>query len=196
MAEYCRQPGWCMINRFFSLIYAGILLIQRQLYRYLYMRKSILQLVIGGIFILTAFPCTAQQKQPGSRQVPGEKGLVPVYTSSLGNVLSNTLPVSMMRNLLDSALIARDKQGHAHPVVSFDFGYRTSDTFNDDTTGKPRTSYLYSGFHFNSSKLDSLWRTRVSKNIRPGDELFFDHIIARNEKGIHYLSSPLHFIVR
>jgi hypothetical protein len=100
-----------------------------------------------------------------------------------------------MKTLLDSALVARDSAGGRHPVVSFNFGYRTTDIFLNDTTGRPETSRLYTSFHFNANRLDSLWRTEIGSRIKSGDELFFDRVIAE-DRDARYLSSPMHFTVK
>lgn len=141
------------------------------------------------------FTVQAQQKR-GVAKDTATRVLSPVFKSSLGNVLSNTLPASMMKKLLDSSLHARDKKGVGHPVVAFRFGYRTHNTFLNDTTGKSQSAASYFSFQFYTSRLDSIWRKRVGEQLKSGDELFFDKIIARDSKGVQYLSSPLHFTVR
>lgn len=159
------------------------------------MQKKIVGLVVLLLAGMSVLPAKAQQ-QNAAKQDTLRKGLTPVYKSTLGNVLSNTLPSSMMKQLLDSSLHARDKSGHLRPVVSFRFGYKTSDTFLNDTTGRAETSPLYFSFQFYSNRLDSVWRNEVGKQLKAGDELFFEKIIAKDDKGVQYLSSPLHFIVK
>lgn len=160
------------------------------------MRKAIIAILfLTGI--VGVFSAQAQHKSKNS--APKDtvaKGLTPVFKSTLGNVLSNTIPASMMKSLLDSSLHARDKNGHLHPVVSFQFGYRTHNTFLNDTTGKAESAASYFSFQFYSDHLDSLWKKKVSEQLKPGDELFFDKVIARDPKNVQYLSSPLHFIVQ
>jgi hypothetical protein len=152
--------------------------------------------ILAGMIILCAFPATAQKKSLQPAKTGQKTGLIPVFSSSLGHASKDTVPVTLMKQLLDSSLVARDSSGQPHPVVSFNFGYRTSDTFLNDSTGRPETSNLYTTFHFKSDKLDSLWRTAIGGKIKPGDELFFDRIIARTKQGVQYLSSPLHFKVK
>lgn len=157
------------------------------------MQKTIVLLLAMGC--MNMVPVHAQDGR-SARKDSVTTGLSPVYKSALGNVLSNTLPVSMMKSLLDSAVHARDRKGVLRPVVSFRFGYRTHNTVVDDTTGKTETAPSYFSFQFYTNRLDSIWRLRVGEQLKPGDELFFDRIIARDEQGIQYLSSPLHFVVR
>lgn len=153
--------------------------------------------LVTGIMLLMAVPSPAQKKKaitPAKHVSP--VGLVPVYKTSLGNVLSNTLPVTMMKQLLDSTLIARDSTGQPHAVVGFDFGYSTTDTYYNDSTGAPNTSRLYSTFHFQGNRLDSVWLKGISEKIKPGDELYFEKVIAVDKKGLHYLSSALRFQIK
>lgn len=119
----------------------------------------------------------------------------PVLTTSLGNVLSNTLPKSMMQGLLDSSLTARDQHNNVYSVVDFDFGYQRSE-MGADSTGRPKKIVDYLSWNFRSSRLDSLWRTRVKAGINAGDELYFDHVVAEGPDGKKYKSSALKFIVR
>ncbi len=119
----------------------------------------------------------------------------PVLTTSLGNVLSNTLPKSMMQGLLDSSLIARDQHNSLYSIVDFDFGYQRSE-MGADSTGRPKKIVDYLSWNFRGNRLDSLWRTRVKAEINTGDELYFDHIVAEGPDGKRYKSSALKFIVR
>ncbi|HEY6082170.1 MAG TPA: hypothetical protein VIU45_01855 [Chitinophagaceae bacterium] len=119
----------------------------------------------------------------------------PVLTTSLGNVLSNTLPKSMMQGLLDSSLIARDQHNNVYSIVDFDFGYQRSETAAD-STGQPKKVVDYLSWNFRANRLDSLWRTRIKAEINTGDELYFDHIVAEGSDGKRYKSSPLKFIIR
>lgn len=147
------------------------------------------------IMLLCVFSSTAQQKKelPKGKPAKDQKGMVPVYQSSLGNVLSNTLPVSMMKKLLDSSLIARGKGGKKYQVVAFDFGYQKEETVVNDTTGRPELSRVYQHWYFQGNRLDSIWRVRVKSELKSGDRLYFDRVIATDKGGIHYLSSSLHF---
>jgi hypothetical protein len=142
-----------------------------------------------------ALPCVAQTKAKAKTDAAAKNNMAPVFTTLLAGRRSNTVSVDTMKTLLDSALVARDSAGGNHQVVSFDFGYRTTDVFLNDTTGRPETSRLYTSFHFKGNRLDSLWRTEIGDEIKPGDELFFDRIIA-SDRGARYLSSALHFTVK
>lgn len=149
-------------------------------------------LLVGNVHLLSA---QVGNKNRAKLDTTGKR-LIPVFKSTLGNVLSNTLPASMMKSLLDSSLYSRDKKNHLHPVVSFEFGYKTFNSFLNDTTGKTETASSYFSFHFDNNQLDSIWKKRVGELLKPGDEIFYEKIIARDPKGIQYLSSPLHFIVK
>lgn len=146
-----------------------------------------------GIFLMFGSNVFAQQNTSGNAQQKRKDTLIPVYQSILGNVLTSKLPASLMKKLLDSTLKARDKQGNVYRVVAFDIGYRQKETIINDTTGRPETTHDYLYWHFQGNKLDSAWRTKIQSELKSGDQLYFDHIIAADEKGNKYLSSPLHF---
>lgn len=155
------------------------------------MSKPFLLGILLGALIAGTQALYAQDKPSG----PAKHSLVPVFRSSLGNVLSNAVPASLMRQLLDSTLIARDSLGTKHRVISFEFGYRTTTSYHNDTTGRIQQGHSYLSFQFNSDRLDSLWRSRIGPQIKRGDELYFERIIAEGPKGVKFLSSPLHFQV-
>lgn len=120
-----------------------------------------------------------------------------VFTTTLGDVPgSQSLPASFVKSLLDKPLLVHDQEHQAFPVVSFSFGYQTYGTYDNDTTGMPEKSSAYISFPFNSDHLDSLWRTRIGNELKPGDQLYFDHIIVEGKNGAYHLSSPLHFTVK
>lgn len=123
-------------------------------------------------------------------------GLHPVFSTTLGNVVSHQkLPASLMKTLLDSTLVARDSAGHPYPVVNFTFGYATTSTYVNDTTGRPASSRTYLSFHFKGNRLDSIWRKGIREKLRSGDVLYFDRIIAAGPGHRHYLSAPLQYTV-
>jgi hypothetical protein len=153
--------------------------------------KRILPLVLA---FCGAIPAAAQTTD-AKDNAAGKGGMAPVFTTLLAGSSGKTLSATAMKALLDSALVAKDSTGQLHQVVSFDFGYRTTDVFPNDTTGRPETSRLYTSFHFKGNRLDSLWRTEIGSQIKPGDELFFDRVVAA-DKGVNYLCSPVHFSVK
>lgn len=119
------------------------------------------------------------------------------FTSTLGDVPGGQeLSASFVKSLLDSALVVHDNHRRSYPVVSFSFGYQTNASYTNDTTGMPEKTSSYIAYPFNSNRLDSLWRTRIGNELKPGDQLFFDHILAKDSTGIFFLSSPLHFIIK
>jgi len=151
--------------------------------------SRILILFMAGLMV--AYGSRAQQQKAADPHT-----LQAVFRSSLGNVLSDQqLPPSMMKALLDSTLVARDSAGHPYPVVAFNFGYATTDTYTNDTTGRPASSRNYLSFHFKGNRLDSVWRKGIAEKIKPGDILYFDRIVARGPQNHQYLSSPLRFTV-
>lgn len=154
--------------------------------------KRVLPVALALCAIL---PATAQTSGAAKDNAAGKGRMAPVFTTLLAASSGKTIAAQTMKTLLDSALVARDSSGRLHPVVSFNFGYRTTDIFLNDTTGRPETSHLYTSFHFKGNRLDSLWRTEIGSQIKPGDELFFDRVVA-TYRGTGYLSSALHFLVK
>lgn len=150
-------------------------------------------LLISGIS-----PVYAQYKKKSTIHETGTvKKTDTIFTTTLGNVPGGqSLPASFMKSLLNKTLIVHNQDRQAFPVVSFSFGYQTFGTYDNDTTGMPEKSSAYISFPFSSNRLDSLWRTRIGNELKPGDQLYFDHIIVEDKNGIYHLSSPLHFTIK
>jgi hypothetical protein len=146
---------------------------------------------------LATQPLAAQQKhRTGAAKSASKKAKAfPRLVTTLGNMPGDSVPPPLMRQLLDSSLRARDQYRQAYEVTGFDFGYRKQEVSFNDSTGMPELVQIYTGFSFESDHLDSLWNARMKAEVQPGDELFFDHIIAENAKGEKYFSTPLHFVV-
>lgn len=147
----------------------------------------------AGLLLILCFGAgpSAARQAPAGRDTA--RVLLPVCKTSLGGVLSNTLPVSMMRALLDSALVARDAHGRVRRVVAFNFGFQEFHVVPNDTTGRPETRSAYTAWSFRGNRLDSLWRDRLKQRLQKGDRLYFDRVIAEDAAGVKYLSSSLEF---
>ncbi|TAN15334.1 MAG: hypothetical protein EPN37_09640 [Chitinophagaceae bacterium] len=161
------------------------------------MRKMI-QAVWISILIVYFVPAYAQHhKKAVPRKTESAKKADTVFTATLGDVPSGQLlPASFAKSLLDKPLIVRDQEHQSFPVISFSFGYQAYGTYVNDTTGLPEKTSTYISFPFNSDRLDSLWRTRIGNELKTGDQLYFDHIIAEDKNGSYHLSSPLHFTIK
>lgn len=160
--------------------------------------RKIIQVVLIFMLILYFAPAYAQHhKKAIPHKTESIKKQDTVFTTTLGDVPSGQLlPASFAKSLLDKPLIVHDQEHRAFPVISFSFGYQAYGTFANDTTGLPEKTSTYISFPFNSDRLDSLWKTRIGNELKPGDQLYFDHIIAEGENGSYHLSSPLHFTIK
>jgi hypothetical protein len=154
--------------------------------------------IILFLLLAAALPLPAQQTKVQKKEVPASKARAdafPRITTTLGNVLSNTIARSKMQQLLDSSLHARDQFNHVYQVIGFDLGFQQNGTFIDEKTGQSKPVQDYVSFSFRASKPDTLWRNRIRAEMRPGDALFFDKVLVKDSKGNKYLSSPLHFVI-
>jgi hypothetical protein len=120
----------------------------------------------------------------------------PVFTTYLGGQKSDTISLDKARQLVDSSLVAVDKKKKLYKIVEFDFGYLHTDTTFNDTTEVFKLIHEYFGYTFHSDQLDSLWRTRIAEELQPGEKLYFDNIVAIDDKGKKYRTPPVHLVIQ
>lgn len=161
--------------------------------------RKIFQSILWMFFLTLGFvTLNAQSKKKiVHHETKTTKKVDTLFTTTLGDVPGGqSLPASFVKGLLDKPLVVHDQEHQAFPVVSFTFGYQTYGTYNNDTTGMPEKTSSYITYPFNDDRLDSLWRTRIGHELKPGDQLYFDHVIVEGKDGAYHLSSPLHFTIK
>lgn len=154
-------------------------------------------LALSFFLVLQAWGQSVHEKRNGHKTAAtGQSASVfPRLTSSLGNVLSNTLPRSFMQQLVDSSLVVRDQHNAAYIVTGFEFGYRHTEQ-TVDSTGRASAFRNYISWNFQGSRPDSLWRARIKGELTGGDQLFYDHIIAEGKDGRKFKAPALSFTVK
>ncbi|MGH2643588.1 MAG: hypothetical protein ACRDE2_06550 [Chitinophagaceae bacterium] len=161
------------------------------------MRSIIQNTLLFSLLIFGLSPVYAQNKKKIIPHHKEKEKADTLLTTTLGDVPGGqSLPASFVKGLLDKPLIVHDQERQSFSVVSFSFGYQASTTYDNDTTGMPERTSTYISYPFYSDRLDSLWRTRIGNELKPGDQLYFDHIIAQDKKGTYHLSSPLRFTIK
>lgn len=158
----------------------------------------IYRVVLVCLLSFGLFPVFAQnRKKTDAHHTEALKKKDTVFISTLGDVPGRqSLPASFAKGLLNAPLIVHDQEHQVFRVVSFSFGYQTYGTYNNDTTGMPEKTSSYISYPFYSNRIDSLWRARIGNELKPGDQLYFDHIVAEGKNGTYHLSSPLHFTIK
>lgn len=162
----------------------------------MHMLKSLFVFFVLGILI--SVPALAQhKKKSNSAHSTTPKQVVPLLKGSLGHLPGGFYSTDSLVRMLNSGLFATDQFAHNYPVIHFEFGYQSTDTSYNDTTGMSQLVNNYISYTFNSPRLDTLWLPRITQNLAIGDTLYFDQIIAEDTlRHIKYGVNPLKFGVR
>ena len=115
---------------------------------------------------------------------PVAKYKVPKLYTQLGSLRDSvSISVSEAENIIGQALkISDDKKG-VYTVSSYQFLYRKRGVTENEETGKvsPITSIVSS--RFKVSPLPGTWINQVKETVKPGEELFFFDVIAKDVQG-------------
>lgn len=106
-----------------------------------------------------------------------------LFTQMGGFRDSITLTVIEAENIIDKPLKIFDDQKGVYSISSYQFIYRRKVVTEDEITGKAiPTSSMVAGT-FKVSPLPAIWINSVKEQVRPGEELYFFDIIAKDAQG-------------
>jgi hypothetical protein len=146
-------------------------------------------------FLLIAGFATAQPAKPKPRPA-AKPAAAPKVVASIANLNGGNIPLSVAQSLLDSALVVRDEKGNRYPLYKFTFMYRRTNTFKDEFTEQEQTAYEWLSIDLtNNKQLDELWRNSVKETLQPGEEIYFEKIIADSKKGFLLPAKSIKFTI-
>ena len=126
-----------------------------------------------------------------------KKFKAPKLSTSLGNYRDTVfVSTQVADSLLGMSLKISDAKNNVYTISSFYFLYRKIVATEDEQTGKVSNTTSVKSSLFKSSPLPQLWQNAVRENLRPGEELLFFDVIAKDLQG-HVMYAPnLKFILR
>ncbi|HVB04254.1 MAG TPA: hypothetical protein VNE41_11110 [Chitinophagaceae bacterium] len=152
---------------------------------------------ILSVFILGAGVVHAQRKKKFPPSQAAQKKPIPFFKTYLGDLPPGIYHGDTLERILGYGLTAKDQFGKFYRVIYFEFGFQSSDTTLNDSTGMPQLVNDYVSYVFYAPRLDTLWLNRIAGEISSGDTLFFDHVIAEDTlHRIKYKVPSLKFGVR
>jgi hypothetical protein len=106
-----------------------------------------------------------------------------LFTQMGGFRDSITLNVTEAENIIDKPLKIFDENKAVYVISSYQFIYRRKVVTEDEITGKAiPTSSMVAGT-FKTTPMPNIWINSVKEQVRPGEELHFFDIIAKDAQG-------------
>ena len=115
---------------------------------------------------------------------PVAKYKVPKLFTQIGGLRDSvSIPVSEAENIIGQPLKIFDDKKGVYTISSYQFLYRKRGVTENEETGKvtPITSIVSSLFKI--TPLPDTWLTQVREQVKPGEELFFFDVIAKDALG-------------
>ena len=96
---------------------------------------------------------------------------------------SVTLTVPEAENIINQPLKIFDDKKGLYTISSYQFLYRRKVVTEDETTGKPIPTSSMVASTFKVTPMPEIWVNSVKEQVRPGEELYFFNIIAKDAQG-------------
>ena len=126
-----------------------------------------------------------------------KKFKVPKLITSLGN-FKDTMFVSpqVADSLLGISFKISDAKNTPYSISSYSFLYRKIVATEDEQTGKVSNTTSVKSSLFKASPLPQLWQNVIRENLKPGEELLFFDVIAKDAQGRVMYAPNLKLIIK
>lgn len=121
----------------------------------------------------------------------------PKLYTQLGNYKDSVnITVAEAANIIGQSLKITDDKKVAFTVSSYQFLYRRKGVIQDEETGKTTPSSGILSSLFKTSPLPQLWIDQIRDQLKPGEELFFFAVIAKDAQGRVMYAPDLKIMVK
>jgi len=135
------------------------------------------------LLLLAFVLLSSQQLLAQTKPAPVKFKPPKLFTQMGGFRDSVTLTVPEAENIINQPLKIFDDKKGLYSISSYQFLYRRKVVTEDETTGQPiPTSSMVAGT-FKVTPLPDIWVNSVKEQVRPGEELYFFDIIAKDAQG-------------
>jgi hypothetical protein len=149
--------------------------------------------------LLFAMGTMAQPKpkpKPRAAAPAAKPGPAPKVVASIAGLRGGNINTAVARMLIDSSLKITDEAGRAYPLYKFTFIYKRKNTYEDEMSGDKKVAYEWLSTDIRDNKqLDDLWRTTVKGDLKPGEEIYFEGIVADSKKGYMLPAPAIKFVI-
>ena len=137
--------------------------------------------LIAVLFVAVSLTAAAQTK-PAVK--PAVKFKPPVLTTVIGGYKdSSTISVAEAERIIGEKLYISDGKKVMYSISSFQLAYRKLGVTEDEQTGKVSPTYTLVASLFKASPLPANWIQQIKEQVKPGDELWFFDVIAKDAQG-------------
>jgi len=150
--------------------------------------KNIVLLFLSFLFFtgLTAQP----PKTVNPKAAPVQKFKPPKTTTSLGGRTDSvTVTVDEATQLAGFPLKITDDKKNTYAISSYQFLYRKIGVTEDEQSGKVSPTTSISSDLFRTTPLPELWVKIIREQLKPGEELYFFDVVAKDNLG-HFFFAP------
>ena len=161
-----------------------------------------MRILLKAIFFTTA---TCFFIQTGNAQKPvvkkpvavSQKFKAPKLYTSLGSFKdSSFVSVEQGEVIIAMPLKIVDDKKNEYSISSYQFLYRRRVVTEDEKTGKVSPASSISSNRFKTTPLPELWVNTIREELKPGEELYFFDVIAKDAQGRVMYASNLKIMVK
>lgn len=145
--------------------------------------------LMAVLFVAVSLSAAAQTK-------PAVKFKPPPLTTILGGYKDSvTISVAEAERILGEKIYIVDNKKAVYGVSSYQVAYRKIGVTEDEQTGKVTPTYTLVANLFKTTPLPANWIQQIREQVKPGDELFFFDVIAKDAQGRVMYAPNVKFVV-
>ena len=144
---------------------------------------KVLKFILLTVVIFSCSIVFAQKPKPVTAKTV-QKFTPPKITSALG-IRSDTASVYREEaiQLITLPIKVTDAKKNVYSISSYQFMYKRSGVTEDEESGKVSPVMSMVSDLFRETPLPALWVKIISEQIKPGEELYFFDIVAKDAQG-------------
>ena len=135
--------------------------------------------------------------QAAAQTKPFVKTKPPKLYTQLGAYRDSvTITVAEAEQMVAMQLKIFDDKKTAYTVSSYQLAYRKIGVTEDEQTGKVTPTYTLTSSLFKTTPLPASWMQQLKEQVKPGDELWFFDVIAKDAQGRVMYAPDLKFRIK
>ncbi|RYD76475.1 MAG: hypothetical protein EOP53_14625 [Sphingobacteriales bacterium] len=145
--------------------------------------------------LVAVVACIALQANAQSK--PAAKFKPPKLYTQLGSYRDSvTITVAEAEQLVGTTLKIFDDKKGVYSISSYQLAYRKIGVTEDEKTGKVTPTYTLTASLFKTTPLPQNWIQQLREQVKPGDELWFFDVIAKDAQGRVMYAPDLKFRIK
>jgi hypothetical protein len=146
--------------------------------------------LLAILFVVLSLPAFAQTKPVVKFKPPQLNTILGGYKDSV------TISVAEAERIIGEKIYINDNKKVVYAVSSYQFAYRKIGVTEDEQTGKVTPTKTLVASLFKTTPLPATWVQQVREQVKPGDELWFFDVIAKDAQGRVMYAPGIKFTVK